>query len=118
MYFHHSKTRAAETANELLGGFSGILQAAAYAGYNSVSTACTRVGCWAHARQKFVELQNISGEEAGKVLRIISELYKLDRKKTVAERAVIRSKKSQNLVNDLKQYLEQLETTTLPKHPL
>ncbi len=41
----------------LLDGFKGTLQTDGYAGYNRVcrENGLTRIGCWDHARRKFVE---------------------------------------------------------------
>ena len=41
----------------LLDGFRGTLQTDGYAGYNRVcrENGLTRIGCWDHARRKFVE---------------------------------------------------------------
>lgn len=41
----------------LLDGFQGVLQTDGYAGYNQVcrTNGITRIGCWDHARRKFIE---------------------------------------------------------------
>lgn len=123
VYFQYSESRASEVADELLKDFKSFLQADAYAGYNAVAKECIRVGCWAHVRRKFVELQNMSGKESGKVLKMISELYKLEKddkgkKKSEEQIAVIRQEKSKEILEKLKCYLETLKVTTLPQHPL
>jgi hypothetical protein len=43
--------------SRLLDGFTGVLQTDGYAGYNQVcrDNPITRIGCWDHARRKFVE---------------------------------------------------------------
>lgn len=38
----------------MLKGFSGYLQTDGYSAYNAVESV-TRVGCWAHARRKWVD---------------------------------------------------------------
>lgn len=123
IYFRYSPSRASEIAEELLSGYKGFLQADAYAGYNSVAKECVRVGCWAHVRRKFVELQKIAGKESGKVLKLISELYKLEKDnkgkdKPLEQIAKIRQSKSVELLKKLRDYLENFKITTLPKHPL
>jgi len=42
-----------------LAGYAGHLQTDGYSGYNQVLSreAITGLGCWAHARRKFVEAQ-------------------------------------------------------------
>ncbi len=53
LYKYHP-SRGGKVANEMLKGFSCYLQSDGYSAYNAVDTAI-RVGCWAHARRKWVE---------------------------------------------------------------
>ena len=64
--FYYSRDRAGEHPEGHLKGFTGILQADAYAGYNRLYDAERRPGpiqdclCWAHARRKFFVLADIA----------------------------------------------------------
>ena len=65
---------------------TGYLQVDGYAGYEK--THATLVGCWAHARRKFVEAQKAKGKgktgKADVALNHIQKLYALESKlKTV-----------------------------------
>lgn len=55
--FEYDKSRSAEVPSRLLEGFSGTLQTDGYAGYNQVcrDKDITRIGCWDHARRKFMD---------------------------------------------------------------
>ncbi len=55
--FEYDASRSAQVPSRLLDGFSGTLQTDGYAGYNKVCTKnnIIRVGCWDHARRKFIE---------------------------------------------------------------
>jgi transposase len=55
--FEYDPSRAGAVAERLLDGFSGVLQADGYSGYSQVCQAAgiTRIGCFDHARRKFVE---------------------------------------------------------------
>src|SRR5690606_8665611 len=55
--FAYDPSRAGSVAVRLLDDFAGILQADGYSGYAQVcgANAITRIGCWDHARRKFVE---------------------------------------------------------------
>lgn len=55
--FDYDPSRAGSVPVRLLEGFTGILQADGYSGYGQVCRAndITRIGCWDHARRKFVE---------------------------------------------------------------
>jgi transposase len=64
--FHYSRDRCGEHAERHLGGFAGILQADAFAGYNRLYEAdrqpgpLTEASCWAHGRRKFFVLADIA----------------------------------------------------------
>jgi transposase len=55
--FEYDPSRAGSVPVRLLEGFEGVLQADGYSGYNQVCRAngITRIGCFDHARRKFVE---------------------------------------------------------------
>lgn len=55
--FEYDPSRAGSVPLRLLDDFNGILQADGYSGYGQVCRAntITRIGCWDHARRKFVE---------------------------------------------------------------
>lgn len=55
--FEYDPSRAGRVPVRLLDEFTGILQADGYAGYGQVcrENNITRIGCWDHARRKFVE---------------------------------------------------------------
>jgi transposase len=64
--YHASRDRRGEHPARHLGGFSGILQADAYSGYNELYDPSRAQGpitpalCWAHARRQFFELADIA----------------------------------------------------------
>ncbi len=65
--FYYSRDRSGEHPERHLAGYSGILQADAYAGYNRLFRPDREPGpvtaafCMAHARRKFFELADIAG---------------------------------------------------------
>ena len=69
--FFYSPDRASIHPEQHLAGYSGILQADAYAGFNKLYAPgrkpgpITEAGCWAHARRKLFELADIASK-AGK----------------------------------------------------
>ncbi len=79
--FHYADRRRGEVANTLLAGYEGYLQTDDYAGYNAVSanSEITQLGCWAHARRKFIEAQKATAsknKKAGKADVAISLIKK------------------------------------------
>ncbi len=70
--FFYSADRAGAHPERHLAGYSGILQADAYAGFNTVYKAdrkpgpVTEAACWAHGRRKFFELADIAAKARNK----------------------------------------------------
>lgn len=110
---------------EFLRGFQGFLQCDAYAGYDELfrrsQGTIIEVGCWAHARRKFVEAQKTSPREAHEAVVRIKQLYAVEHEAKacdVTDRRSLRQQKSVPLLAALKPWLDQLAVTTLPKSPL
>ena len=85
--YYASRDRRHEHPARHLGGFSGILQADAYSGYNELYDASRARGpitpalCWAHARRQFFELADIAtnarrGKNAAAISPIALEAVK------------------------------------------
>ncbi|MCO1337127.1 IS66 family transposase [Microbulbifer sp. OS29] len=68
LYDYHP-SRSGAVANALLSGFKGYLQTNDYAGYYAVAAEqdMTHLGCWAHARRKFIDAQKVAGGKAHKL---------------------------------------------------
>jgi len=72
--------------NERLLGFAGLLQTDGYSGYNAfraVGFNVKNIGCFAHARRKFVEAEQVSGANgrhlASQFISKIGELYVVEK---------------------------------------
>lgn len=80
--FDYQDSRSSKHPTDFLTGFNGYLQVDGYAGYEK--THATLVGCWAHARRKFVEAQKAQGKgktgKADVALNHIQKLYALESK--------------------------------------
>jgi transposase len=78
--FFYSADRAGVHPEWHLAGYTGILQADAYAGFNTVYKAdraagpITEAACWAHGRRKFFELADIASKARNKKSTTISPL--------------------------------------------
>jgi hypothetical protein len=74
----------AANATRLLDGYCGYLMTDDYAGYNALGAqdGVERLGCWAHARRKFVEAQKVQPKgktgRADIALKLISKLYGIE----------------------------------------
>jgi transposase len=83
--FDYSTSRAQEIPSRLLEGYRGYLMTDDYAGYNALGTqpGIERLGCWAHARRKFVEEQKVQPKgktgRADIALNLINKRYGIER---------------------------------------
>jgi transposase len=125
--FYASRDRAGEHPEHHLRGFSGILQADAYSGYNRLydparpQGAITPALCWAHARRQFFVLADIAanarrGKNAAAIspialeaVRRLDALFEIERVingRSAAERLRVRQEKSTPLVAALEVWLQ------------
>jgi transposase len=78
--FFYSADRAGIHPEQHLAAYSGILQADAYAGFNTVYKpdrmpgSITEAACWAHGRRKFFELADIASKARNKKPSTISPM--------------------------------------------
>ena len=82
--FHYDASRSEDVTSRLLDGYEGVLQTDGYAGYNPVcrDNPITRIGCWDHARRKFVEASKAAppkkqGQKVSKADVAIGKIRKL-----------------------------------------
>jgi transposase len=124
--YYASRDRAGAHPERHLRGFSGILQADAYSGYNRLydpgrpQGAITPAFCWAHARRQFFELADIAANArrgkntavispiALEAVRRIDALFEIEHGIngcSAAERLSVRQEQSAPLVADLESWL-------------
>jgi hypothetical protein len=75
--FDFCESRSGHHAQRFLGDWRGALMVDDYAGYKALFTqSITELGCWAHARRKFYDLQAASqSAHAEHALHLIAQLY-------------------------------------------
>ena len=70
LYDYHN-SRAAACVVDYLDGYAGYLHVDGYKAYEK--TQATLVGCWAHARRKFIEAKKLQGKnKTGKADVVLS----------------------------------------------
>jgi transposase len=125
--YHYSAGRSGDTPKALLDDFTGALMVDGYEGYNPVceQNTLTRLGCWAHARRKFIDAQRQQPKgKAGKAdiaLGLIQKLYaleKISKDHSGDERYAIRQQQSKPIIEKLRQWLEKALQNTPPKTTL
>lgn len=117
--FNYDASRSETVPARLLDGFKGVLQTDGYAGYNQVcrDNAITRIGCWDHARRKFIEASKAApskkkGQKVSKAdvaVGKIRKLYAIENKIKDLEptqKTAQRQKLSKPLLDDLKDWLD------------
>ena len=120
--FAYDPSRAGSVPVRLLEGFSGILQADGYSGYSQVckESGLTRIGCWDHARRKFIEATQAApsvakgkskpgASKADVALGYIGKLYAIEREQkehSDAERYQARQTRSMPLLAEFKTWLD------------
>jgi len=128
--FEYDTSRSESVPVRLLEGYEGVLQADGYAGYNQVcrDNAITRIGCWDHARRKFIEASKAAatkkkGQPVSKAevaLSKIRKLYAIEKKikaRPVEQKTEKRQALSLPVLADLKDWLEK-NLHRVPKNSL
>jgi transposase len=123
--FYASRDRAGAHPERHLAGWSGLLQADAYGGYNGLyaseraAGAVTPAFCWSHARRKFFELADVARTRRSRTavvvspvaleaVRRIDALFAIERGLNglpAAERLAARRRESAPLIADLEAWL-------------
>ncbi len=80
--FRIEDSRSAAAAKKVLDGFKGVAMVDGYGAYAALaqeSGLFTLAHCWAHVRRKFIECEEAYSQQAGEALRMIAELYEVER---------------------------------------
>lgn len=113
VWYQYSPDRKGERPRAHLGGYSGILQADAYSGYDALYRDGTIVeaACWAHARRKFYDQYVLDRSPiAEEALSRIAALYAIEREirgQSPEVRQSVRQARAAPLLISLKTWLEQ-----------
>ncbi len=124
--FHYDPSRSGKVPVRLLDDFNGVLQADGYSGYALVCRAnnIRRIGCWDHARRKFVEASKAADVKKAKgppskvdvALGKIRKLYTLESKisdQTPEQKHKARQEIAIPILDELKTWLEHNVTRML-----
>jgi hypothetical protein len=120
-WFAYSPNRRGEHPQRHLAGFSGILQADAYAGFDELfkEGSIREAACHAHARRKFYDIHvRTPSETTTRALGYIGELYGIEagiRGKLPAERLRMRQEQARPLLESCGMWLRAKLTTLSAK---
>jgi len=124
--FEFHPGRGQQYARQLVGSFKGYLQRDGYSAYGALARAdagLLPVGCWAHARRKFLEAAELDCAEAMDLLSEIRKLYLIERHaRDECLKPELRWKLRQELAKPVLEALwprmEALRERQLPQSPL
>ena len=113
--FEYAGSRSGKHAAAFLGDWKGALMVDDYSGYKALFPRITELGCWAHARRKFVDLHKASGSLiANEAIQRIAALYRSEAQADeldLDERWRWRQQHAKPVIDDLKRWLD----TTRPQ---
>ena len=127
LVYQYFPSRSGDVPFEFLDDYAGYVQTDGYKGYEKVGRkpGILMLGCWAHARRKFVEVTkvNAAGHNAHDMLELIRRLYEVEhiaeQNKLVAEQiAELRQHKAQPILAEIKKQLDALNEQTPPQGAL
>lgn len=126
LFFHYDKgSRAQYVVVELLKDFQGAVQSDGYGAYDIYENkqGVLLLGCWAHIRRKFEHALAEDPERAEYALKIIGQLYTIERR--VKEEGlppdrikVIREKEAYPLIREFERRVEQTANSVTPQSAL
>jgi transposase len=124
--FEFHRGRGKEFAEQLLGDFKGYLQRDGYGVYGSLAKdklSLVPVGCWAHARRKFVDALDDQPEQAMPIVNELRRLYMVERHArdeglTAEQRHQVRQRLSLPILRCLQPLLQSAQDKVLPQSPL
>jgi transposase len=126
--FFYSPDRGGAHPQRHLAGWSGLMQADAYAGYGELYQATRKpapiveLPCWSHARRKFYELATLKKAPiAIEAVRRIDALFAIEREingLAPQARLAVRQERSRPLVTDLEAWLRTERTKLSSKNPV
>lgn len=122
--FHPGRGKA--FAQQLLSGFKGYLQRDGYGVYESLARdnlELVPVGCWSHARRKFVDALEDQPDQAMPLVNEVRKLYIVERHArdeclSAQQRYELRQQLSLTILKGLEPMLRSAQQKVLPQSPL
>jgi transposase len=132
LLYQYHRTRSGRAALEFLGDYHGYIQSDDFSGYDHLdqNPNIVHLGCWAHARRKFVKVVTVRKKHRSKrvnpksladvALDYIGRLYKIEKEAQRRELDIVqiyrlRQEKAKPLLDEFKGWLETNQPLTPPK---
>ena len=125
--FHYAANRSAQNPKDLLDDYQGALMVDGYEGYQAIcnENQLSRLGCWAHARRKFIEAQRLQPKgktgKSDQALAYIQTLYAVEKQskdQPPDKRHAIRQQQAKPVIDKLHNWLQKRLPGTPPKTAL
>ena len=124
--FEFQLSRSREGPKKFLGQWQGILQTDGYQAYDNIGGGkLVRVGCWAHARRKFVDAVKVNPKDAQAIAMVtrMDALFLVDRHAReqqlgVEERLALRREHAASWAQEIHDECVKLRGSALPKSAL
>jgi hypothetical protein len=122
--FRYTQRRKAEGPRDFLSGYKGYVQADAANLYDRLFAKdgqALEVGCWAHARRRFVDARLTDEARAMIGIGFIQKLYEADRataKLPPGQRTAERNARAGPVLDIFRQWLDREALIVLPKAPI
>ncbi len=118
--------RGREGPRKFLGQWEGILQTDGYQAYDNIGgPKLVHVGCWAHARRKFVDAVKVNPQDAAAVAMVtrMDALFLVDRhgreqQSSAEQRLALRREHAESWAEEIRKECLALSKTALPKSAL
>jgi hypothetical protein len=118
--------RGREGPRKFLGKWEGILQTDGYQAYDGIGgPKLVHVGCWTHARRKFVDAVKVNPQDGAAVQMVtrMDALFLVDRharqqQMSVEDRLALRREHAESWAEEIRQECVALSKTALPKSAL
>ena len=127
LIYQYEIGRSGKVASSFLQDYKGVVQTDGFVGYDflDVKTGVVHVGCWAHARRKFMDAQKGSGKGKGSgsadvALSYIRKIYEVEsegRKSncTAGQLCILRQEKTKQILEDFYEWLSKKSMQVVPK---
>ena len=124
--FEFQLGRGREGPRKFLGEWEGILQTDGYQAYDHIGgEKLVHVGCWAHARRKFVDAVKVNPQDAAAINMVtrMDALFVVDRharqqQLSIDERLALRREHAESWAAEIHDQCVSLRKTALPKSAL
>jgi transposase len=124
--YQYHPTRSADVAKLFVEEYKGVVQSDGYKGYDFLDGryGILHVGCWAHARRKFMDAKkgskNKKSHSADNALSMIRNLYALEKiarneNYTPDELFAMRQKQAKPILKKIKSWLDKRKDSVPPK---